>query len=103
MPALSLKEAFENRADVITPDLPIHPKEAMNLIMNICESERPDVLVGNSCGSFYAQMAANIKGIPALLGNPYFMMTEFLKPRVGVHEYKSPRENGNQRWLLMTD
>lgn len=35
VPALSLKEAFENRADVITPDLPIHPKEAMNLIMNI--------------------------------------------------------------------
>lgn len=100
VPALSLKEAFENRADVITPDLPIHPQEAMNLIMNICESERPDVLVGNSCGSFYAQMAANLKGIPALLGNPYFMMTEFLKPRIGVHEYKSPRENGNQKMVI---
>ena len=24
-------------------------------------------------------------GIPALLGNPYFMMTEFLKERIGEH------------------
>ena len=34
-------------------------------------------LLGNSCGSFLAQMLAPVVGIPALLGNPYFMMTEF--------------------------
>ena len=37
--------------------------------------------VGNSCGAFYAQMVAPIFGIPALLGNPYFKMTEFLRPK----------------------
>lgn len=96
VPALSLKEAFRGRAEVMTPDLPIHPKEAMALIMNICDREKPDVIVGNSCGSFYAQMAANIKDVPALLGNPYFKMTEFLETRIGEHEYKSPREDGRQ-------
>lgn len=91
VPALSLRDALKGKAEVITPDLPIHPDEAMAMIKDICDSEKPDVLVGNSCGSFYAQMAANIEGIPALLGNLYFMMTEFLKTRIGEHEYKSPR------------
>lgn len=100
MTALSLREALKGKAEVITPDLPIHPDEAMAMIKDICDSEKPDVLVGNSCGSFYAQMAANIEGIPALLGNPYFMMTEFLKTRIGEHEYKSLRQNGRQRLVI---
>lgn len=91
VPALSLKEAFRGKAEVISPDLPVSPKEAMKMIKDICDREKPDVLAGNSCGSFYAQMTANIEGIPALLGNPYFMMTGFLKARIGEHEYKSPR------------
>lgn len=100
VPALSLREALKGKAEVITPDLPIHPEEAMRLIKGICDREKPDVLVGNSCGSFYAQMTANIEGIPALLGNPYFMMTEFLKTRIGEHEYKSPRQNGRQGLMI---
>lgn len=100
VPALSLREALNGKAEVITPDLPIHPDEAMAMIKDICDSEKPDVLVGNSCGSFYAQMSANIEGIPALLGNPYFMMTEFLKTRIGEHEYKSLRQNGRQRLVI---
>ena len=46
-------------------------------IRSIIEREQPDLLLGNSCGSFLAQMLAPVVGIPALLGNPYFMMTEF--------------------------
>jgi predicted esterase YcpF (UPF0227 family) len=41
------------------------------------------VLVGNSCGSFYAQMISPIVGIPALLGNPHFKMSDFLRERIG--------------------
>ena len=45
-------------------------------------------------------MLAPVVGIPALLGNPYFMMTEFLKERIGEHEYKAPRRDGNQRLVI---
>jgi hypothetical protein len=100
VPALALREAFAEKAQVLTPDLPQHPKEAMNLIKEICEIEKPDLLVGNSCGSFYAQMLAPIVGLPALLGNPHFQMTEFLKQRIGEHEYKSPRKDGNQKFVI---
>ena len=58
------------------------------------------MIVGNSCGSFYAQMIAPVVGVPALLGNPYFKMTEFLKTRIGEHEYKSPRMDGKQRFVI---
>ena len=100
VPAVALREAFKGEAEVITPDLPMHPKEAMMFIRELIEREKPDVLVGNSCGSFYAQMLAPALGTPALLGNPYFKMTEFLKPRIGAHQYKSPRMDGNQDFII---
>lgn len=100
VPAVALREALEGRAEVLTPDLPIHPNMALELIRNICDREHPDLLVGNSCGSFYAQMLAPIVGIPALLGNPHFQMTAFLGERIGTHEYKSPRKDGNQHFVI---
>ena len=100
VPALALRESFEGRAEVLTPDLPMHPKKAIEYIRGLIDQEKPDLLVGNSCGSFYAQMVAPIVGIPALLGNPHFRMTEFLKPRIGEHQYKSPRKDGKQDFTI---
>lgn len=98
--ALALREAFDGKAVVLTPDLPRHPKEALKLVRKIIDKEQPDLLVGNSCGAFLAQMLAPVVGVPALLGNPYFKMTEFLKERVGEHQYKAPRTDGNQRLVI---
>ena len=103
VPAMALTEAFEGRAVVLTPDLPLHPKEALAFIRDLYDREKPDVIVGNSCGSFYAQMIAPVIGVPALLGNPHFQMTEFLKPRIGAQRYKSPRANGNQDFIIDDD
>ena len=100
IPAIALHEAFEGRVRVITPDLPIHPKEALMFIHQLCNEEKPDLLVGNSNGSFLAQIIAPIVGIPALLGNPHLEMTEFLKPRIGEHQYKSPRMDGKQDYVI---
>ena len=38
-----------------------------------------------------------VVGIPALLGNPHFKMTEFLKQRVGDH---TPTEEGHKYQTL---
>ena len=100
VPAVALHEAFDGRVVVLTPDLPMNPHEAVSFIRALCDKEKPDLLVGNSCGSFYAQMIAPVIGIPALLGNPHFQMTEFLRPRVGAHQYKSPRKNGKQDFII---
>ena len=57
--AKALKEAFEGTAVVLTPDLPLHPKEALKEIRSIIDREQPDLLLGNSCGSLWR---------PSLLG-----------------------------------
>lgn len=100
VPAVALKECLNGQALVLTPDLPPHPREALDLIQRLCERERPDMLVGNSNGAFLAQMVAARNGILALLGNPHFEMTRFLAVRIGSHEYKSPRANGNQQLII---
>ena len=100
VPAVALKEALKGKAEVLTPDLPMHPKEAIVFIRDLIDREKPDAVVGNSCGSFYAQMIAPHVGLPALLGNPYFRMTEFLRPRIGAHQYKSPRLDGKQDFII---
>ena len=46
IPAMALRDAFEGRAEVITPDLPIHPKEAVRFISELIEAEKPDLLIG---------------------------------------------------------
>lgn len=100
VPALAIRESFMGRAEVLTPDLPMYPKEAISFIRELIDLEKPDLLVGNSCGSFYAQMLAPIVGEPALLGNPHFQMTEFLKQRIGEHVYKSPRKDGKRQFVI---
>ena len=100
IPALALRNAFEGKAEVLTPDLPLHPKIALQQIRATIDKESPDLLVGNSCGSFYAQMVATVAGVPVLLGNPHFQMTAFLKPRVGDHQYKAPRMDGRQSFTI---
>ena len=100
VPAMALREAFEGRAEVLTPDLPMHPKAAVGFVRELIDKEKPDVLVGNSCGSFLAQMIGPTAGLPALLGNPHFKMTEFLMPRIGAHQYKSPRKDGKQDFII---
>lgn len=40
--ARALKEAFEGTAVVLTPDLPLHPKEALKEIRSIIDREQPE-------------------------------------------------------------
>lgn len=103
IPAFTLKQCFEGKAEVLTPDLPLYPQEALAFIRRLCEQEQPDILVGNSNGSFLAQIVASSSGMPALLGNPYFEMTRFLSERIGNHTYKSPRTDGNQQFTITPD
>ncbi len=100
VPAQTIRNAFAGRAEVLAPDLSVNPFDALDCIRRIIDTENPDLIVGNSCGSFYAQMLAPVVGIPALLGNPHFRMTEFLEERKGKHRFKSPRRDGNDTFII---
>lgn len=98
--AKGLEEGLRGQARLIAPDLPCDPSEALETARRLIHSEGVDLLVGNSCGSMLSAWLSPREGIPALLGNPYFAMSEFLEPRKGVKTYKAPRLDGNETVLI---
>ena len=42
--------------DVVAPDIPVDPAEALPFLRGVCMNEVPDVVVGTSMGGMYAQM-----------------------------------------------
>ena len=98
--ATMLREELEGVAEVVAPDIALRPYEAMAQLLELCDAERFDLIVGSSCGAFYGQQLVRFTGLPAVLISPFFMMTEFLEPRLGWHEYKSSRTDGNQRYEI---
>lgn len=96
--AYTLKEELDGVARIIAPDLPPSPIAALPIIHTICHNESPDLIVGSSCSAFYAQQVVRFEGIPALLVNPHFKMSEFLSSRIGVAHYKCPRQNNETEY-----
>ena len=98
--ARTLKAVLNGVAEITAPDLPLHPCKTMDMLQDLCCRERFDLIVGSSCGSFYGQQLVRLTGVPAILVSPFLRMTEFLEPRIGWHEYKSPRADGQQRFEI---
>lgn len=78
-------------SDVIAPDVPIEPDEALRLLHNICESERPELVVGLSLGGFLAQQ---LRGQRKIVVNPDFHVSRLMRTKIGTMEYLSPRLDG---------
>lgn len=98
--AVALKDALKGEVEVLTPDLPLHPREALAYVRELCAQEHPDMLIGNSNGAFLAQMLVTELQIPALLGNPHLKMSEFVRARMGENRYKTPRMDGKQEFVI---
>lgn len=101
--AIALKDALKGEVEVLTPDFPLHPKEALAFVRDLCKQEHPDILIGNSNGAFLAQMLSTELQIPALLGSPHLKMSEFVSARIGENRYKSPRMDGKQEFVIEPD
>lgn len=78
-------------SEVIAPDVPIEPGEALKLLEGICRDERPDLIVGLSLGGFWAQ---KLRGFRKILVNPDFHISRLLRTMKGEREYLSPRRDG---------
>lgn len=98
--AETLRKELDGIAEVVAPDIPLHPYVAMDMLQDLCEEQQFDLIVGSSCGSFYGQQLVRFTGLPAILVSPFLKMTEFLTSRIGIHEYKSPRKDGRQQFEI---
>ena len=89
----------ENLPDfnVLSPDLPIHPDEALALLHSVCEAEKPQILIGTSMGGMFAQQ---IRGFKKILVNPAFHVSDIMRTQPGPHPFLSPRQDGETTYTI---
>ena len=90
---LQLRQLFPN-ANVITPDIPVYPSEALLKLRKLLAELDPKdtVVVGTSMGGMYAQQ---MHGFKRILVNPAFHVSNHLKEALGKKlPFHSPREDG---------
>lgn len=86
--------------EVIAPDVPIDPDEALSLLRGICEQQCPDLIVGLSLGGFWAQ---KLRGYSKILINPEFHVSSFLRERIGTMDYLCPRKDGAKSFEITAE
>ena len=93
-----IRETFPN-AEVIAYDMPLHPAEAMSLLHDICEREKPDLIIGTSMGGMYAEQ---LYGIDRICVNPAFGMHDTMKEHgmTGKQQWQNPRADGETEFLV---
>ena len=86
-------------ATIIAPDLPLHPAEALALLRQTCNAEKPDLIIGTSMGGMYAEL---LRGTDRILINPAFEMGDTMVKHnmVGKQTFQSPRTDGIQDFIV---
>lgn len=87
------------QAEVMAPDLPVHPQEAMDLLKRVCEQEQPDLVIGTSMGGMYAEQ---LHGYDRILVNPALQMADTMKEHnmMGTQHFSNPRQDGVQDFFV---
>jgi len=87
------------QAKLIAPDLPVHPQEAIALLHDICDKEKPDLIIGTSMGGMYAEQ---LYGFDRICVNPALEMGETMKAHgmTGTQQFQNPRLDGIQEFYV---
>ena len=86
--------------EVIAPDVPIDPADALSLLQGLVSRERPDLVVGLSLGGFWA---LQLHDVPRIVINPDLHPSALLRSRLGVMRYLSPRRDGAESFVIDED
>ena len=87
------------QANVIAPDLPIDPNEAIALLHSICEKEKPDLIIGTSMGGMYTEQ---LRGFDRICINPALELADTMKAHgmTGTQQFQNPRQDGVQEFYV---
>ena len=89
---------YPKGVQVISPDVPVGPLEAISFLKDLVERERPDLIVATSMGALYAEQ---LKGFPRILVNPSFHMARLLTFRgLGKREFRNKRLDGQTEFKV---
>ena len=79
--------------EVVAPDVPIAPREAMEMLRSLCAEVKPDLIIGTSLGGFYAHRLHEYR---RLCVNPALHITAISDVfHVGHYTSFSQRSDGN--------
>ncbi|MBQ3926869.1 MAG: hypothetical protein II706_07770 [Bacteroidaceae bacterium] len=87
--------------EVIAPDIPVDPVEALPFLKELCEREQPDLIIGTSMGGMYAQQ---MRGFKRILVNPAFTMSTNSKVlKTGEYHFFNGRHDGAKTFKITKD
>ena len=81
-----------DRLQIVAPDIPVDPVEALPFIRRLVEKEDPILIIGTSMGGTYAQQ---LRGRTRICINPSFSMSKLYSwLHVGKYKWLSKRKDG---------
>lgn len=85
--------------EVVAPDIPVDPAQALPYLQEFVKNEQPDLIVGTSMGGMYAQQMFGFKKI---IVNPAFNMSTMSKIMKAGKRYpfQNGRKDGEKDFLI---
>ena len=84
--------------NIIAPDIPIDPFEALPFLKDLCEQEQPDIVIGTSMGGMYAHQ---MRGFKRICVNPALnmsMQSKILK--TGTYKFFNRRKDNTKEFRI---
>lgn len=96
---VALLRALMPNAQVVARDVPVDPREAMDMLKDMCTSEQPNLIIGTSAGGMMTEM---LYGYDRILVNPAFEMGDNLLKNnmLGTVRFQNPRTDGQTEFMV---
>lgn len=83
---------------IMAPDIPVDPVDALPFLKELCALEQPDLVIGTSMGGMYAQQ---MFGFRKICVNPAFNMSTMSKVlKTGVHKFFNGRKDNQKEFRI---
>lgn len=93
----TLRKLLPN-VQIIAPDIPIDPFDALTFLTDLCKNELPDIVIGTSMGGMYAHQ---MKGYKRICINPALNMSKMSKVlKTGTYKFFNRRKDNQQEFTI---
>lgn len=87
--------------EIIAPDIPVDPQEALPYLIDFCAEQQPDLVIGTSMGGMYAHQ---MKGFRRICVNPALnMSTQSGVLKTGTHKFYNGRKDNQKKFRITRD
>lgn len=84
--------------EVVAPDIPVDPVDALPYLREFCAQQQPDLIIGSSMGGMYAQQ---MFGFRKICVNPAFSMSQASKVlKTGTHKFFNGRKDNQKEFTI---